>query len=127
MVHIDERESGSGTVEEHRPVDTEHPLAVPVSSNVHHKHRALLMISGVRATGDYRASVIYLVIMLYVVYYHLQETRPCLWFILSFLLFAASQAVLFLASQPLCEVSREWVLASSESSVLRYDAESTHL
>jgi hypothetical protein len=43
--------------------------------------------------------------MLYVVYYHLEETRPCFWFILLFLLFAASQAVLFLASQPLCEVS----------------------
>jgi hypothetical protein len=51
------------------------------------------------------ASVVYLGIMLYVVYYHLEEIRPCFWFILSFLLFAASQAVLFLASQPLCEVS----------------------
>lgn len=51
------------------------------------------------------ASIVYLGIMLYVVYYDLEEIRPCFWFILSFLLFAASQAVLFLASQPLCEVS----------------------
>jgi hypothetical protein len=51
------------------------------------------------------ASVLYLLIMLYVVYFHLQETRPCLWFLLSFLLFAGSQIVLLLASQPLCEVS----------------------
>jgi hypothetical protein len=55
---------------------------------------------------DYHsASIVYLGIMLYVVYYHLEETRPCFWFVLSFLLFAGSQAVLFLASQPLCEVS----------------------
>jgi len=60
--------------------------------------------------------------MLYVVYYRLQETRPCLWFLLAFLLFAGSQVVLFLASQPLCEV-RGWVL----SAYVVHDFVLTHL
>lgn len=107
MVHVDERESGSRAVEEYRLVDAEHFVAVSVSLDkidiICRKHRFCA------DKGDLleccSASIVYLGIMLYVVYYHLEEIRPCFWFILSFLLFAASQAVLFLASQPLCEVS----------------------
>jgi hypothetical protein len=78
--------------------------------------------------GVGRAGVGYLLIMLYVCYIMLREVKPCcesgkgflfphcrllelndggaaVWFILSFALFAASQVIYFLASQPLCRVS----------------------
>lgn len=107
MVHVDERRSGSRAVEEYRLVDAEHLMAVFVSLDkiniICRKHRFCAEMGNL--LDHCSASIVYLGIMLYVVYYHLEETRPCFWFILSFLLFAASQAVLFLASQPLCEVS----------------------
>ncbi|GHJ88979.1 hypothetical protein NliqN6_5381 [Naganishia liquefaciens] len=53
----------------------------------------------------YTAVVVYFLVMAYVVYFRLRETRPLVWFTVSFLFFAAGQAAQFLASQPLCKIS----------------------
>lgn len=53
----------------------------------------------------FSAVVIYLLIMIYVTFIKLKESKPAIVLILAFALFAGGQVVQFLASQPLCRVS----------------------
>ncbi|KAI5451663.1 hypothetical protein NCC49_001644 [Naganishia albida] len=62
-----------------------------------------LMLLGV--LWPYLAVALYFVMTVWVVYFHLRETKPLKWFAMAFLLFAGAQAVQLLASHTLCEVS----------------------
>lgn len=58
-----------------------------------------------RSADTHRAVVIYLLIMVYVTFLKLKETKPGIILVAAFVLFAGGQVVQFLASQPLCRVS----------------------
>ncbi|WVQ85849.1 hypothetical protein IAT38_008017 [Cryptococcus sp. DSM 104549] len=64
------------------------------------------------------AALLYLLIMLYIVIKVLNEIKPAFLYLGSFVLFAASQVVFFLASQPLCDASNGKINSSFIAALL---------